>query len=82
MENKQQTALQKAIEEIKSMAGEFENQRIPAVLLLSKILPLLKDEREQIIEAFDCDVSPEPGEEWISNGQQYYNKTYGKKSNN
>ena len=38
----------------------------------------LEMEKEQIIEAFDCDVSPEPGEEWISNGQQYYNKTYGK----
>ena len=45
------TALQKAIETIKGMAGEFENQRIPAVLLLSKILPLLEDEREQLNKA-------------------------------
>ena len=44
------TALQKAIETIKGMAGEFENQRIPAVLLLSKILPLLEDEEEREYE--------------------------------
>ena len=35
-------------------------------------------EKEQIIEAFDCDGSPQPGEVWISNGEQYYNETYGK----
>ena len=35
-------------------------------------------EREQIIEAFDCDGSPQPGEVWISNGEQYYSETYGK----
>lgn len=34
-------------------------------------------EKEQIIEAFDCDGSPQPGEKWISNGEQYYNETYG-----
>ena len=44
------TALQKAIETIKRMAGEFENQRIPAVLLLSKILPLLEYEEEREYE--------------------------------
>ncbi len=47
----QQTALQKAIEEIKNMAGAFEHQRIPAVLLLSKIIPLLEDEKEQLENA-------------------------------
>ncbi len=36
-------------------------------------------EREQIIEAFDCDGSPQPGEEWISNGEKYYNETYGER---
>lgn len=35
-------------------------------------------EKEQIIEAFDCDGSPQPGEIWISNGEQYYSETYGK----
>ena len=36
-------------------------------------------EREQIIEAFDCDGSPQPGEKWISNGEQYYSETYGER---
>ena len=36
-------------------------------------------EREQIIEAFDCDGSPQPSEEWISNGEQYYSETYGER---
>ncbi len=36
-------------------------------------------EREQIIEAFDCDGSPQPGEVWISNGEQYYSETYGER---
>lgn len=35
-------------------------------------------EKEQIVEAFDCDGSPQPGEKWISNGEQYYSETYGK----
>ena len=38
----------------------------------------LQMEREQIIEAFDCDGSPQPGEVWISNGEQYYRETYNK----
>jgi hypothetical protein len=38
----------------------------------------LQMEKEQIIEAFDCDGSPQPGEVWISNGEQYYNETYSK----
>ena len=33
-------------------------------------------EKEQIVNAFDCDGSPQPGEKWISNGEQYYNETY------
>lgn len=37
-------------------------------------------EKEQIIEAFDYDGSPQPGEVWISNGEQYYNETYERKS--
>ncbi len=36
-------------------------------------------EKQQIIEAFDCDGSPQPGEEWISNGEKYYNETYGER---
>lgn len=35
-------------------------------------------EKDQIIEAFDCDGSPQPGEKWISNGEQYYRETYNK----
>ena len=35
-------------------------------------------EKEQIIEAFDCDGTPQPGEVWISNGELYYNETYNK----
>ena len=35
-----------------------------------------KREKQQIIDAFDCDGSPEPGEVWISNGVQYYDQTY------
>ncbi len=35
-------------------------------------------EKEQIVNAFDCDGSPQPGEKWISNGEQYYNETYNK----
>ena len=38
----------------------------------------LQMEKEQIIEAFDCDGTPQPGEVWISNGEQYYNETYSK----
>lgn len=37
----------------------------------------LQMEKEQIVNAFDCDGSPQPGEKWISNGEQYYNETYG-----
>jgi inhibitor of KinA sporulation pathway (predicted exonuclease) len=48
MNIEKQTALQKAIEEIKSMAGQFEHQRIPAAYLLSKIIPLLEDEKKQL----------------------------------
>ena len=33
-------------------------------------------EKGQIVNAFDCDGSPQPGEKWISNGEQYYNETY------
>lgn len=36
----------------------------------------LELEKQQIIDAFDCDGSPEPGEVWISNGVQYYDQTY------
>lgn len=33
-------------------------------------------EKQQIIDSFDCDGCPQPGEKWISNGKQYYKQTY------
>ena len=32
--------------------------------------------KQQIIDSFDCDGCPQPGEKWISNGEQYYKQTY------
>lgn len=36
----------------------------------------LKMERDQIIDAFDHDGYVNHGEHWISNGIEYYNKTF------
>lgn len=68
----QQTAMQIMYDEL--MAHEYT---IP-ISLIVKCKELIDVEKEQIIDAFDCDGSPQSGEKWISNGEQYYNEKYNK----
>lgn len=79
MENKQ-TAVEWLVEQIQS--GKIEviySDKIHSIKCIPEIVDQAKAmEKEQIIEAFDCDGTPQPGEKWISNGEQYYNETYGK----
>ena len=52
--------------------------KLPLAYTFSLLNKAEQMEKEQIIQAFDCDGSPQPGEVWISNGKQYYNETYNK----
>ncbi len=60
------TAVDWLLEELKKFHHPTE-----AMIMYAKKL-----EKQQIVDAFDCDGSPEPGEVWISNGVQYYDQTY------
>ena len=52
--------------------------KLPLAYTFSLLNKAEQMEKKQIIEAFDCDGTPQPGEKWISNGEQYYNETYNK----
>ena len=70
MENKpKQTAVEWLIDEL-----------LDGKLLMPSLIEQAKEmEKQQIIDSFDCDGCPQPGEKWVSNGEQYYNETYGKR---
>ena len=81
----QQTAVEWLIEQLVELDKELDGRRKSDDSTVIKINPtkIYKQakqmEKEQIIEAFDCDGSPQPGEVWISNGEQYYSETYGER---
>ena len=71
----QQTAVEWLVDQIKS----DQNQKALSASEWMEVIEKAKQmEMEQIIEAFDCDGTPQPGEVWISNGEQYYSETYNK----
>ena len=71
---KQQTAiswLRKKLEETYNKEG-----KLPLAYTFSLLNKAEAMEKEQIVNAFDCDGSPQQGEKWISNGEQYYKETF------
>ena len=71
----QQTAVRFLFEKMKnfnsnSNLSDIENKLIDLFKTAAKM------EKQQIIDAFDSGGSPDPGEPWITNGQQYYDKIY------
>lgn len=72
----QKTAVEWLIEQVNSEQYQIAfGQTYISIDLIEQAKQMEKD---QIIEAFDCDGSPQPGEKWISNGEQYYRETYNK----
>jgi hypothetical protein len=76
----EKTAIQQLMDDIDRIfegTSNYSQEYILNVIRL-KCLTRLETEKQQIIDAFDCDGSADPGEPWITNGQQYFDKTYKK----
>ena len=72
----QQTAVEWLLKQINKQSYSLGDINITINVPKDIIEQAKQMEKEQIVEAFDCDGSPQPGEKWISNGEQYYNETY------